>query len=574
MLRHTVRFARGYVLSLWRWYLAGTAAVLLTNWMSVAIPGRMADGLDAMRAGDYATGGREALWIGLLGLAIIVTRTVSRVWFFTPGRLAEFNLREALFAHCLKLQPDFYARMSTGDLMSRVATDVTYARSIAGFALLQAVNVAAALGMGIGKMLMVSPILTVATILPMLGAYVGMQLGATRLMRIQRLAQVQLATLSDELLGSLQGVAAVQGFCVEDVFVDRLTSRAADLRASNLAMSRLRVMVFPLLSISGGLAVFALLWLGGRMALAGTLSAGQIVGFVSLVVYVLMPMRLLGWLLPVFQRAETSLERIHVVIDSVPERPDLPTPTPFPTQVGPRIELRDLTFQYPDGARPVLEHVSVTLPAGGTIGIFGRTGSGKSTLLRVLSRLRNPPKGTVFVDGVDLTTIELGDLRAHLTLVPQTPFLFSETIRENVGLGAPDSEVRVAVAASSLEPDLAALPQGLDTIVGERGISLSGGQRQRTALARGLVRPRPIVLLDDVLSAVDHHTERELLGTLRARSDATRLIVSHRLSALEGADLILVLEEGRLVDQGRHDELIERPGPYRDAWLAQREEAA
>jgi ABC-type multidrug transport system fused ATPase/permease subunit len=223
----------------------------------------------------------------------------------------------------------------------------------------------------------------------------------------------------------------------------------------------------------------------------------------------------------------------------------------------------------------VLSDIDVVLPGGATIGVFGRTGSGKSTLLRLLARLETPPEGTVFVDGVDLTRVDLADWRRRMTLVPQSPFLFSESIAENVGFGAGTPVVEAAAASASLNVDLAALPDGLATVVGERGIALSGGQRQRVALARGLARDTDVVLLDDVLSAVDHHTEQELLEMLRRRRTdgrpPLRVIVSHRLSALEQADLVLVLEEGRLVDKGTHAELLARPGPYQDAWAAQRE---
>lgn len=574
MLPHTRRFIRRYMAPLWAWYLVGTVAVLVTNALSVTIPSTLAQGLDALLGGDAAGVANAAYTVAGLGVAVIVTRWVSRVLFFTPGRQAEFNLREDLFGHALRLQPDFYARMTTGDLMSRVTSDVTNARAMAGFALLQGVNVVVALSMGYAKMAHMSPLLTVGAVLPGALAWLGMQRGTRRLFTLQRETQALLAGLSDELLGTLQAVGSVQGFCVEEVFVARLSERSARLRDVNLAMTRLRVVIFPLLNVAAGISVVVLLWVGGEMVVSGALTQGDVVAFAGLIAFVLTPMRLLGFLFPVFQRAEASLERIDVVFDTVPERPDLGVGRPFPSTAGPAIELRGLTYTYPDGARPVLQDLTVTLPAGSTVGIYGPTGSGKTTLLRLLSRLRNPPRGMVFLDGVDLCELDLDGFRAQLSYVTQTPFLFSETIRENVGLGEGDAAVRTAVEAASLGPDLATLPDGLETIVGERGITLSGGQRQRVALARGLVRHRPIVLLDDVISAVDHQTERELLAMLRKRSDATRIIVSHRLSALEDADLVLVLDEGRLVDQGTHEELLTREGPYRTAWLLQREEAA
>jgi ATP-binding cassette subfamily B protein len=248
---------------------------------------------------------------------------------------------------------------------------------------------------------------------------------------------------------------------------------------------------------------------------------------------------------------------------------------------GPHLELRELAFSYPDDpARTVLEGVSVAIPAGSVVGVFGRTGSGKSTLLNLLARLYNPPPGTVFVDGADVVTLDLEQWRERLAVVPQRPFLFSDSVDSNVSLDeeADDERVQRAVRLAALEQDLEVLPDGIDTVVGERGIMLSGGQRQRVALARGLYRDADLLILDDVLSAVDHHTEAALIETIadlaRGPRAPTVMIASHRLSALRRTDVVLVLDRGRLVDRGAHHELVERPGVYRDTWLAQRQSAA
>jgi len=572
------RFSRGYVLPQWGWYVAGASAVLVTNWLSVQIPGLLAVGLDALRAGEGEAASRAAWTIGLLGLGVILVRTASRAWFFTPARNAEFNLREDMFAHCLRLQPEFYARFTTGDLLSRTTSDVTFARAFAGFALLQGFNVVAALSMAVGQMLVLSPGLTLACAAPILAGYLIVQAATGPLMRLQRETQQRIGQFSDSLLGTIQGVGTIQGYNVESAFEARLDAEASELRGLNLRMALLRALVFPLFGVAAGVAIFLLIWIGGGMALDGGLTPGGLAAFVALVAYVLAPLRAVGWLVPVFQRAEASLERLHAVLDAPVDRPERGRAQPFPTPTrGPTLTLRNLSYAFPDAPeRPVLREVDVTIPGGSAVGVYGRTGSGKTTLLRLLARLRNPPRGTVFVEGVDLLDLDLDELRRRLVVVPQQVFLFSETIRENVGLGLPGERVEEAVRAASLAPDLAALPEGMSTVVGERGIVLSGGQRQRVALARGLAREGQIVLLDDVLSAVDHTTEQELIRTLRARfaRGATTLLVSHRMSALEHCDRVLVIEDGRLVDQGTHAELVARPGPYRDAWLAQTAEAA
>ena len=570
---HSTRFVKEYVLPLWRWYLAGTLTVLLTNWLSVLVPTLMADALDTMRAGQPGAA-VDALKIGALGLSIIVVRTLSRVWFFTPGRLAESQLRERFFSQLVRLQPSFYARYPTGDLLSRATSDMSFARALAGFAFMQAFNVVGTLVMGVGKMISLSPVLTLTVAVPCAIAYWGVSRATPQLMARQRVAQKQLGALADELLSTFQGVATVQGFCAEDQFIARLDAKAADLRESNLAMTKLRVAAFPLLTVAGGVATWGLLAFGAPAVRSGQLSAGQLAAFIALVGFIVMPMRMLGWLLPVFQRAEASLERIWLVVDEAVDRPDVGI-AKVPPAKGPTLTFTNLRFAFGDAPdRPVLDGLSATIPGGSTVGVYGPVGSGKSTLLRLLARLVNPPPGTVFVDGVDIRELDLNLWRQQLCVVAQTPFLFSESVQENIGFGASREAVMAAARAAALGPDLETLPAGLDTVVGERGITLSGGQRQRVALARGLLRPASLVLLDDVLSAVDHKTEHELLDTLRARSEATRIVVSHRMSALVHTDLILVLDGGRLVDQGPHAELVLRPGPYRDAWETQRESEA
>ncbi len=586
---HLRRFSARYVAPLWRWYLAGTAAVFLTNWMAVRIPAELATGLDALRAGAATAGvvTTAASHIFALGAAIIVVRTVSRLWFFTPARLAEFELREDLFARLLKLQPDFYAKYRTGDLLSRATTDITFARAFAGFATLQGANIIAALVTAIGQMAAFSPKLTVIASIPVILGFLVVRKGSAALMGIQRATQQQQGLYADQLLGALQGISTIQAFNVEVPFGARLGERASVLRDNNIRLARLRALVFPLFTVSGGIAVFLLLGFGGQLVVNGQMTAGQLAAFISLVTYLIIPLRLLGFLLPVFQRAEASLERIHAMFDAPVTRPELAltasgsgSPASATTALPPALSLHNLTFKYGDVA--VLNGLTLDIPAGTSLGVFGRSGSGKTTLLRVLARLENPPPGTVSVDGVDVTAGDLDRWRERMVLVPQTAWLFSETIAENVAMGLSPGVLEAPVRDAALEPDLAALPAGLETVVGERGIVLSGGQRQRVALARGLAHARArgagtLLLFDDVLSAVDHHTEQILIHTLLGRSSEasetratpTCVIVTHRMSALQFCDQVLVLDEGRAVQLGRHTDLLAMKGIYQDAWNAQ-----
>jgi ATP-binding cassette subfamily B protein len=560
-----------------RWsYLAGAVFLSLTNWVAVTIPGEIGHAVDALREGTPP--GRQVAVIAFMGLGVMLVRTLSRVLIFNPGRHVEYRLRRDLFGRLLRLQPSFYARHRRGDLVSRASNDVGMVRTMVGYAGLQVFNVTTAVILTVGKMLALSPRLTLLTLLPIVVGMGVVQWGIRRLFDLSRRNQEQLGEISDHVLGSLQGMATIQGFAAEEAFVRRFEARNQDWLRTGMRLALVRALALPLLVLAGGFSVWALIAAGGPLVLAGALTVGQLAAFTALLAVLLPPLRSLGWMLSVIQRGRASLERILELMDAPVDRPEGSSGLrPAPGR-GPEIRLEALTYAYPDSPdRAALEDLTVTLPAGALVGLFGRTGSGKSTLLRILSRLDNPPRGTVVVDGVDLLDLDLDAWRERMAVVPQRPFLFSETVARNVALcEEPEpGRVREATDLAALSADLEALPAGLETVVGERGIMLSGGQRQRVALARGLHREADLLVLDDVLSAVDHETEARLVRTLtdlnRRPRRPTVLIASHRLSALRHTDLILVLDRGRLVDRGTHDDLVARPGVYRDTWLAQRQ---
>jgi ATP-binding cassette, subfamily B, multidrug efflux pump len=561
----------------WRYrysYLAGGIFLAGTNFLSVSIPGEIGRAIDALRAGNPLAS--HVMAIAVMGVAVIVVRTLSRILIFNPGRDLEYQLRQDLFAKLLRLQPSFYARHKRGDIVSRAANDISWVRTMVGYGGLQVVNVTLAVTMAGWKMISLSPRLTAIALLPIAAGMVALQWSIRRLFHLSRRSQEQLGEISEHVLGSLQGVAAIQGFTADGAFVERFEARNMEWLRIGMRLAVLRATALPLLALAGGISMFVVIALGGRLVLATSLTVGDLAAFIALLAVLLPSLRSLGWMLSVIQRGRASLERIFELMDAPDDRPEGLEGRVVGAGHGPALEIRDLHFAYPDEPdRKVLSGVSVSLPAGAVVGLFGRTGSGKSTLLRVLARLYNPPPGTVWVDGVDLVTMDLDAWRRRLAMVPQRPFLFSDSIAANIALEEDiDREaVRKAAVMAALEPDLKSLPQGLDTVVGERGIMLSGGQRQRVALARGLYRGGDLLMLDDVLSAVDHTTEAQLVQTVaglaRRPSSPTVFIASHRLSALRHCDLVLVLERGRLIDLGSHAELIEREGPYRDAWSVQ-----
>ena len=564
----------------YRWsYFAGFTFLWVTNYLTVSIPGQIGHAVDALRAGESL--GRYVAAIALMGMAVIVVRSLSRVLIFNPGRHLEYHLRKDLFARLLRLQPEFYAGHKRGDIVSRAANDITWVRTLVGFGGLQVVNVSLAVVMTGWKMLSLSPKLTLMAMLPILVGMAAVQFGIRRLFPLVRRIQEQLGEISEHVLGSLQGVAAIQGFVAEEAFIRRFEIRNQAWLRTGMRLALIRALALPLLVLSGGIAMFVLIMVGGRLVLDGALTVGELATFTVLLTVLLPPLRSLGWMMSVVQRGRAALERIFELMDAPVDRPEGSSGVEIPTGRGPSLVFRDLHFAYPDEPeREVLQGVSLEIPAGAVVGLSGRTGSGKSTLLRLLMRLYNPPKGSILVDGVDLTELDLDAWRRRLAVIPQRPFLFSDTISTNVAMNRDDDAegVRRATAMAALDQDLAALPDGLETVVGERGIMLSGGQRQRVALARGLYRGGDLLILDDVLSAVDHRTEAELVETitgLARRPEApTVLISSHRLSALRHCDLILVLDRGRLVDHGSHAELVARPGLYRDTWQIQAQGAA
>lgn len=553
------------------WYAGGVAALLVTNGFTVHIPVELAGGIDALRDGDSAGARSAAVTIAAMGLAVIVARTLSRVLFFTPGRRVEADIKLELFEKLLRHQPAFHQKHPPGDLVSRASSDVGFLRMLAGFGAFGLANTVIALVFAVGQMVRLSPTLAFGVLVP-----IGVALLASRgfirriFVLIQRMQQA-LADLSDHVLSSYQGVATVKGFVAEDAFVARFDVHNRAYFDTARARADVRAILGPLLGFGATTSVFVLLYFGGPMAIRGDLTVGELVAFTSLAAFLAVPLRGASFLLSIVKQADAALVRLGDVLDPEPERPDRGVARPVPS-TPPRITLRDLTFAYPDAPdSPALRDVTLDVPPGSTLGLFGATGAGKSTLVRALTRVHNPPPGTIFVDGTDVRDLDLDAWRRAVSVVPQRAFLFSESVAENILLGAPDDgRLARVIAATALDVDLAALPSGVDTVVGEAGVMLSGGQRQRVALARGLARPHQLLVLDDVLSAVDHRTEGQLVASLRsAASRPTTILIANRLSALRHADHVVVLDGGRVVDQGTFDALIARPGPFRDTWLRQ-----
>jgi ATP-binding cassette subfamily B protein len=557
-------------------YALGAVCLGLTNLLMVTIPLEIGRAIDLLTQGHDPT---EAIsLIMVMGLAIIGVRTLSRVFIFNPGRDVEYALRRDLFGTLLRHQQSFYSRRTTGDIVNRASNDIAFVRALVGFGMMQTCNVSIALSLTGWRMLSLSWELTLASVLPVVLALGIARMVIPRIISLHRRSQTELGEISEIVLQSFQGISTIQGFCAEDAFERRFEERNQALFKTRMSIALISAGAFPILYLAGSIGVGLVLMVGGPLAIAGELSVGDIAAFTALLGVLLPPLRSLGWMISVVKRGETSLERIFELMDVPIDRPEGDEPEPLPAVgLGPGFSIRGLDFAYPDEPdRQVLQGLDLEIEGASVVGVFGRTGSGKTTLLRILTRIYNPPPGTVFLraaDGqeTDIRRVDLDGWRRQLSVVPQRPFLFSESIEANVAKGGGLDGVRHAVERAALSSDLEALPDGLQTVVGERGIMLSGGQRQRVALARALNRESGVVVLDDTLSAVDHSTEARLIEEIsRDRgSGNTTLIVSHRISALRTADQIVVLEDGRIAAQGTHSELIAEQGLYREAFRAQ-----
>jgi len=530
------------------WYLGGTLLIAATNALSVTIPLYLAQGIDALREGARDQVFEASVYVAVMGGLVILVRWLSRLAFFTPGRLVEAQIKRDLFASILRQQSEFHARYPSGDLMNRMTSDVQMVRLMFGFTLLGIVNTVLAMGLTASQMVRLSPSLAATVTVPLVLGF-AITLGFVgRFRKIQIRMQEATSALSDFVLSSYQGVATLKAFGAERAIQERFTPLNREALEAQLQRARLRVGIGPVLSLAASFNIFLLLWIGGPMPSQGVLTVGELVAFITLVTYLTGPLRGMTFILSLFRQAQAAMERLDAVLMQRPLRPDLPNPVDA----------------------PALKNISVAVRGGGTLGVFGPTGSGKSTLLRCLTRLNDPPPRAVYVGDLDVRSIHLEAWRERAVLVPQRAFLFSETVSDNVLLGIDPRLLTPLLKRAQLQVDMEALPKGVLTEVGEAGLTLSGGQRQRVALARGLSRNATVLLLDDVLSAVDHATEATLIAELQSNPDRpTTVIVANRLSALRHADVIVVLDKGRMVATGTHDELIEGDSPYREAWLRQ-----
>lgn len=551
----------------YRWGIAlGMLALLLKDLAAVAAPLLIRAAVDALTQGQ---GWNAVIRFAALLVGISFVKGLFQFWMrvilIGISRDIEYDLRNDLFAHLVQLAPDYYGRVRTGDIMARATNDLNAVRMMLGPGIMYWTETSLTFILAISVMVSVDWRLAVLALLPApLVSLAVMLFGRVIHARFERI-QAMFSDISSRVQENLSGVRMIRAFVQEQAELRQFEHLNRAYIDQNIRLVRIQGLFEPLLEALIGVTFLVVLWAGGYQVLNGKLSLGSFVMFNTYMGMLVWPMIALGWVVNLMQRGSASLGRINEILH---EKPSIAAPAnPIPLEhIRGEIEFRNVSVDFPTGR--ALDHINLEIDAGGTVAVVGHTGSGKSMLVSLIPRLMDPSDGAVLLDGLDLRHLAPSALRRHIGFVPQETFLFSATIAENIAFGvesATEQQIRRAAEIAGLAPDIEAFPHGYQTMVGERGITLSGGQKQRTAIARAILRDPRILILDDALSSVDTLTEERILTHLsEVLRDRTVILISHRVSTVRQADRIIVLEKGRIVEQGTHAELIEAGGYYAD----------
>jgi len=552
----------------------GTVSVLLTNGIWILFPQVIRVAVNDLSAGITH---HKLLVYSLLLVALAfgkgIFQFLTRWIVIGISRDIEFDLRNDLFSHLETLSYSYYQRTRTGDIMAKATNDLNAVRMLLGPAIMYSANTIVYTAGALAFMIKMSPKLTLLTFLPLPVASIVVQYFGSRIHERFERIQAQFSDISARAQENFSGARIIRAFAQEDAEIRLFEKDNQEYIARSLLLVRLMGMLWPTLEAMLGVAVVLVLWLGGRQVIEGHMKPGDFVAYLTYMVQLTWPIIALGWVINIFQRGTASMARINQILTEKPEVVDSPQSIALAkTPIVGDIEFRNLSFKYPDGST-VLHDINLRIPEGTSLAIVGPTGSGKTTLVNLIPRIYNAMPGALLLDGRPIANYPLGNLRHSIGFVPQETFLFSDTIRENIAFGvadATDEQIRQAAEGSSIAKDIESFPESYSTVVGERGITLSGGQKQRTAIARALIRNPRILILDDALSSVDTYTEERILEHLkRVMEGRTTIFISHRVSTVRNADQIAVLSAGRIVELGKHEELLALNGYYAELYNKQ-----
>jgi ATP-binding cassette, subfamily B, multidrug efflux pump len=561
----------------WKRYVIAISLLILVGILDVVPPKLIGMAIDDIQVGEMSNG-KIGKYVGYLILIMVFSYGITYVWMyklFGGAFLVERKLRSRFMKHLLKMSPTFYEKNRTGDLMARATNDLKAISITAGFGILTLVDSSVwMLTLIITMGLLISWKLTIAAILPLpIMAYI-MQIYGNRIHKRFMEAQDAFGELNDRVLESVAGVRVIRAYVQEEADGRRFHQLTEDVFEKNIKVARIDSLFDPTVKILVGLSYMIGLGYGAYLVFNQAITLGDLVAFNVYLGMLIWPMFAIGELINIMQRGNASLDRVNETL-SFQETVENPA-QPIKVENPERIDFEKVTFRYPSSKEDNLTNISVQLQKGQTLGIVGKTGSGKTTFIKQL--LRQYPLGTgeLSISGVPLKEQTLYQVRKWIGYVPQDHVLFSKSVKENILFGnsqATEEELEKAVDLSALRKDLEMLPEGLETLVGEKGVALSGGQKQRISIARALIRNPEILILDDSLSAVDAKTEKKIIENIREiRKDKTTIITTHRMSAVQHADQILVLDDGKIIEEGTHEQLLSTDGWYKEQYLRQQVE--
>jgi len=558
----------------WLRILTGLLLLIVVDFLQLIVPKIMQRAIDSLGMAEFNQADLLKYGLAILALALAIAgiRFLWRIALLSNGWQIDRDLRQMYYSHLLSLSQNFFNKSKTGDLMAYATNDLNAVRMLVNFGLVGLLDIVVMTIATVSFMANIDGRLTVMAILPLpvlSGIFVFF---GKKIRKHFEKVQKSFATMSGQVQESISGIRVVKAFGQEEHELGKVSKSAYSYVHENIALVKIMGIFHPLISTIIGLSMLIVLYLGGSYAMLGSITMGQFIAFFSYLGMLVWPMIAIGWVINLYQRGTASLRRLNSIFEEIPEIVDEEVDESI-TSIDGGLTVKNLKFQYTDETPEIFTDLNFKVNPGETLAVVGRTGCGKTTLIDLLTRVYNPGKNSIYLDENDIYTVPLHTLRKEVVMVPQDIFLFSDTIAGNIALGRPEAsreEIEAIAKKADIYHDIIDFEDGFDTVIGERGVTLSGGQKQRLAIARALLTDPRILILDDALSAVDTKTERKILLNLKAlRENKTTIIISHRISSIQHADLTIVLEEGKIAESGNHQELLANNGIYADLYEKQ-----